>query len=167
MPGRSNSVSMIVKPLFLACCASLSLSACATAAPIAPQSALFGEIEPHAQIAVTPLDLRVPAAESCSPPAADCIQFSGAAGEALLASIDAAETNTAVLAEVLAAHNALATEADILAFQAQGLEASYNRVGQLLAEAEAHRREADRWRTVDGWVTRVALVGALALAADN
>lgn len=163
-----QSVSMIFRSALVAVLAvfALSTSACASLDVQAPRSDSFIEFTPHARISNAPMQLVKPQAQPCTADSVSCLKFEGAEAERLVHFGQAAITNTNAAVLAIDAHNKLADEADLLYRQAQVLEADYNRLGQLWAQAEADAHAANRWRQWDNWITRAALVGVVISATD-
>ena len=79
----------------------------------------------------------------------------------------AATANRQVLSEVLLAYEALRSEQLVVLRQARLYEASNTRLRRIADAAQDRLQSAERWRAIDGWVNRAAVVGLVAVAAAD
>lgn len=165
-----SHASIAIKACLLAACCSLG-AACA-AMPASndysiPHETAFSQMTEHPGLDVQPVELTRPTAIACASGLATCARFEGAAGEQLVEYFEAAESNTKTLRMCVNAYDALADETDLIQHEGRLLEASYNRLGRMYAEAEADVDRVERWQAADAWISRIALLGvAVAAVAE-
>lgn len=118
-------------------------------------------------LGIAPLTVALPDAAPCGDAAPDCVEYRGAAGEQLERYVAAATANRQVLSEVLLAYEALRSEQLVVLRQARLYEASNTRLRRIADAAQDRLQSAERWRAIDGWVNRAAVVGLVAVAAAD